>query len=671
MALAKLPILFTGSGGTPDIQTLELSEESPRILKRFGPSNLIVDQVPDFVNRDHELFRRFVEVYYEWLERYQNAFGVIDAFTELTDIDETLGLFFAEFRAMYLQNFPYQLATDENGHVVSEANFLKNVRNFYGSKGTEKAYRFLFRLLYNVDSEIKYPGEDILKCSHGKWIERQSIKMTSSGGTANYGMEANQVYQIDPVNGNILGSATVTEVIQYQKQYYSVTEVFIKDIFGSFLPSIPIYCNVNGTILEETVYPVISEISILSGGTGYSIHDQVRITTTKNGIGASAAIDVVDEKGKIKSIKLMNSGIDYVGSFSATVISNTGDGKARILPIVGAVTHYPGFYANNNGKLSSSKKLFDGDYYQDFSYALRSEISFIAYKELYKKLVHPAGFKMFGEILIERNVVDSLPFHSEMQRYENPYIGHYTPYRMGTTADLYSIYSSGFNPRGDTFSTFQNYGSSGGKLFVKPIGFTFLAGTTWTTIGASGACGNGISGSVFEFRMLNDGGTYGVLLLKGIDFNTATAGTTGAGFVEGATFRMFTATAGFTATIDRVRFGVGIVPEVGGFTHDTQGKPLGSSSGFEGYIEAKGLSYSYWRIYHHPNIRGIRGLTGVWNGSTGVGASFGAMALNPFFRMPIGYHFHSDPSGTSYVGTTGSNNEYGLIESTTLTSPNF
>jgi hypothetical protein len=61
----------------------------------------------------------------------------------------------------------------------------------------------------------------------------------------------------------------------------------------------------------------------------------------------------------------------------------------------------------------------------------------------------------------------------------------------------------------------------------------------------------------------------------------------------------------------------------------------------------------------------------MWGGGTGVGASFGAVCLKPFFKMPIGYHFHSNPAGTPYLGTTGANNEYGLIESSTLVSPNF
>jgi hypothetical protein len=379
----------------------------------------------------------------------------------------------------------------------------------------------------------------------------------------------------------------------------------------------------------------------------------------------------VKEDGAILDLVMDDSGVGYETDIPLSVASNTGNGAASAIARTGAVSYYPGYYAGNNGKLSSTKKMFDGYYYQQFAYVLRSEISLSTYKDLYKRLVHPAGFKMFGEVLVKRNIIDNLPFHSEMQRYELPFIGHYTPYRLGTTADLYNLYIDGFNPHGETFSTFQNYGGTGGKLFITPVGFTFNGGITWDNIRATGAASNIIVGDVFEFERLGETGA--VLLLKTIDFDLLNiAAVTGAGFVEGAEFTMFDdAATGYTAIIDRVRFGMGIVPETGGNSHDAMGAPLGSS-GTEGYIEASGYSYDYWRIYHHPNIRGIKGLTGVWEyGSTGVGASFGSIALNPFFRMPIGYHFHSNPSGTPYEGTTGTNNEYGLIESTTLTSPNF
>lgn len=663
-----LPILFTGQPSAP-APTLALSEQSPRILKRFGPSNLIIDQVPDFINRDHETFRTFVEAYYEWLERSENPFGIIDSFMDLTDVDRSLDIFLLDFRETYLQNFPYELAIDSNGNVVSEANFIKNVRSFYRAKGTEKAFKFLFRLLYNVSAEIYYPLKDILKTSDGRWNEPISVKTTSNGGTANYAIEGNQIYQVDSITGEVIGSAVVNSVIQYRKNYYNVTEFFLKDLVGDFIPNKEVKSTVSG--FSETVYPVVTRVDVLNGGLNYSKTDPLVIGNSGDGIGLSVAIETMNEKGVIKSIKVMDSGIGYESN-KVTVASstNSGDGNLVTRVVVGGVTNYPGFYSNNDGKLSSSKRMFDGNYYQNFSYVLKSEIAFKKYAEIYKKLIHPAGFKMFGDTLIKRNIIDSLPFHSEMQRYEIPYIGHYTPYRMGTTADLYHAYPNGFNPRGNTFSSFQNYGSSGGKLILTPIGFTFSSGMTWASIAASGSNGNLIVADLFEFAYMGD--TRAAFYLKSIDFDLLNGSSiTGGGFVEGTTVSLVGG-SGNTASIQMVRFGLGIVPETGGYTHDAQGAPLGSSLGFEGYIEAQGFSYSYWGIYHHPNTRGMIGYTSTpWSGGTGFNAPFGDVNIRRFLKMPIGYHFHSNPSGTPYVGTTGANYEYGLIESTSLASPNF
>lgn len=670
--MSTLPLLLnTGTGAAAPPATLALSEESPRIIKRFGPSNLIVDQVPDFINRDHASFRAFVEAYYEWMERAENPFGIIDGFMDLMDIDRSIGIFFLDFREMYLKNFPLQLATDSNGNIISEANFVKNARNFYGSKGTEKSFKFLFRLIYNAASEVYYPGNDVLKASDGKWIEKFSLKTTNNGGTANFQMAGYQVVQINPLNGEVIAYAEVADVIQYRKEYYDVNEIFLKNKFGTFLPNLNVYVDTSNGRLTEQVYPVISGYEIIDGGLRYSTSDVVSSSTSYNGIGLEIAIDSIKENGKITGLQIIDSGIGYDQAPSISIASNTGNGLARVTVSIGAVTSYPGYFATNSGKLSSNKKLYDADYYQEFAYALRSEIPFITYKELYKKLVHPAGFKMFGDVLVKRDIVDSLPFHSEMQRYELPFIGHYTPYRIGTTADLYNKYINGFNPRGNTFSSYQAYGQSGGKLLVTPVGFTFNGGITWSTIAASGSNGNLISANVFEFQRVGE--TQGAFYLKQIDFDTTSASVTGGGFVEGITFTLIDSNAtGYTATIQRVLYGIGIVPETtSGQTHDPQGLPLGASGSVEGYIQAQGFSYAYWRVYHHPNIRGIKGLTGVWGGGTGLGASFGSVALNPFFRMPIGYHFHSNPNGGPYEGTTGDDNQYGLIESTTLTSPNF
>ena len=59
-----------------------------------------------------------------------------------------------------------------------------------------------------------------------------------------------------------------------------------------------------------------------------------------------------------------------------------------------------GQYLDNKGFLSNNIKLHDSDRFQKFSYVVKSGQSLNSWKDSFKKLVHPAGFKFFAEILI-------------------------------------------------------------------------------------------------------------------------------------------------------------------------------------------------------------------------------------------------------------------------------
>ena len=59
-----------------------------------------------------------------------------------------------------------------------------------------------------------------------------------------------------------------------------------------------------------------------------------------------------------------------------------------------------GQYLDNKGFLSNNIKLHDSDRFQKFSYVVKSGQSLDSWKDSFKKLVHPAGFKFFAEILI-------------------------------------------------------------------------------------------------------------------------------------------------------------------------------------------------------------------------------------------------------------------------------
>ncbi len=71
------------------------------------------------------------------------------------------------------------------------------------------------------------------------------------------------------------------------------------------------------------------------------------------------------------------------------------------------VRTYPkGLFTDNDGFLSDKKFLQDSFYYQKFSYVLRTGSNIADWSNAFTRLIHPAGFKFFGEIAILIKVLD-------------------------------------------------------------------------------------------------------------------------------------------------------------------------------------------------------------------------------------------------------------------------
>lgn len=75
---------------------------------------------------------------------------------------------------------------------------------------------------------------------------------------------------------------------------------------------------------------------------------------------------------------------------------------AKIDPVIGPTSTSIGNFQTDRSKLSAvSQKIQDGIYYQDYSYVVKSTISINDWRDFVKKFTHPAGFNLFGEVLIE------------------------------------------------------------------------------------------------------------------------------------------------------------------------------------------------------------------------------------------------------------------------------
>lgn len=156
---------------------------------------------------------------------------------------------------------------------------------------------------------------------------------------------------------------------------------------------------------DFTSGPLTSE---LSGATANLISAEIDMTSLPVGLNSQVDTEVNNNPGAIEEIEIISSGYGYSPAEAVRIYSNTESSLAA----VGIVKHSAigigsGYFSSRSGFLSDNAKLFDGDYYQEFSYEIRSTLPVDKYKEALKKVLHVAGTKMFGEVYLKSEIQDS------------------------------------------------------------------------------------------------------------------------------------------------------------------------------------------------------------------------------------------------------------------------
>jgi len=106
-----------------------------------------------------------------------------------------------------------------------------------------------------------------------------------------------------------------------------------------------------------------------------------------------------------------NYRIYYSGSTHAEVTANP-PAYAEFEGVVGvphllsptfteSISPLSGNYSNEKGRLSSINKLQDSNYWQDFSYEVRSGVSSTRWRNEFLNLAHPAGLKLFAAFVLK------------------------------------------------------------------------------------------------------------------------------------------------------------------------------------------------------------------------------------------------------------------------------
>ena len=141
-------------------------------------SVLINRQLPEFIRNEYPLFQSFLEAYYEFLEQKQGTqkndlVNAAKSLRTISDVDESINDFENNFFNSFATLFPKDVAVDK-------ALLIKKALPFYLSKGSEKSFQFLFRLLFGKEVDVIYPKDNILRASDGKWTTNKILRTTQN-----------------------------------------------------------------------------------------------------------------------------------------------------------------------------------------------------------------------------------------------------------------------------------------------------------------------------------------------------------------------------------------------------------------------------------------------------------------------------------------------------------
>lgn len=138
--------------------------------KKTFLSPLIERQLPEYVREEYPKFVAFVEAYYEYLEQHKQGIDVNKHLLDYADIDKTLD----EFEDYFYRTFLPLIPRDT---IVDKRFLVKHIKQFYTARGTEKAFKFLFRALYGEEIDLVYPKDQVLRASDGKWRTQKTLRV--------------------------------------------------------------------------------------------------------------------------------------------------------------------------------------------------------------------------------------------------------------------------------------------------------------------------------------------------------------------------------------------------------------------------------------------------------------------------------------------------------------
>lgn len=262
-------------------------------------SQIVGSQLPEFIQNDFPTFVAFIESYYKFIEQDQGAYELLQNAKSYADVDTTIPSFIQYFLTNYAKDIPVSVLADKKILV-------KKIKDLYEAKGSELSFKLLFRIMFDKDVSVRYPYENVLRASDGKWQQKISLRLeTVSGDRSNL---ENKTLRY--VSGGILFN---TQIEKTKILTSTLIEVFLNP--NQIAPSYTLNDNVEVYNDETLVFvgkikPTTVGYNVVVAGTDFKV-GQIFTITFSGGVGTLIKITGVNTNGGVTSLQFINYGYGY------------------------------------------------------------------------------------------------------------------------------------------------------------------------------------------------------------------------------------------------------------------------------------------------------------------------------------------------------------------------
>jgi hypothetical protein len=332
---------------------------------RFNISSEVSTVLPEHVESNSPDLNEFLSKFIEFMETENKSLYHLNTVANNRDIDYTEEQFLSMLQNEIGQPIPRKF--------TAEPRLLyKHLTELYKSRGTIDSIKAFFRLLFDDEVEIYFPKDDMFIPSDGKWFSKeQDIIDDPSNHTPSF------KYTISAVTDTVSGR---------------------DDNNSKLLHDDPLIYK-NGTRVTDAVTSV-KEFAPPNWATGTDYLEDDLVKSVADKLIYRSIVDLTNS-----TTDPANDSTNWESSLTELEYSIKFSSNLAVNDVIEVYT--TGSFSVHDGFMSDRMKLQDSFFYQQFSYVCRTGSNAELWKNAFNRLIHPAGFIFFGEILLVIYLIDS------------------------------------------------------------------------------------------------------------------------------------------------------------------------------------------------------------------------------------------------------------------------